>query len=165
MWWRKWKKVEKYILLYSVALVLMALLLGLASCGMVINKPTRYKGKSDASKPYVEMGKMDTLIHSCDSWTQTCEASIGVNPHIHNPTKYLIKGQVVCQFTATDVEGNEQVQTKKSVKPIVLGPRGSKAASVRIYSGTSFTVSTRTDITASCWLRYIIYEPTEILVE
>lgn len=149
-------RTEKFLLGCSLVMMLIALTLGWAGCGMSFNKPTVYKGNPNATKPYVEMGRMETLVHSCDSWTQTCEASVGVNPYIHNPTKNSIKGQVVCQFTSKDVEGNEQVQTKKSVKPIVLGPRGSKSASVRVYSGVSFTVSVRTDITASCWLRYII---------
>lgn len=157
-------RTEKFLLASSLVMFLFAIFLG-CSCGMSIHKPTAYKGKPEAVKPYVEMGKMDTIMHSCDYWTHSCEISIGINPYIHNPTRYYLKGQVVCKFEATDTNGNNEVKVAKSAKPIVLGPRGSKTASVKVYVGHSFTVSSRTDVSASCWLRYLKYDPFDKMVD
>ena len=139
-------------------LILLVLLVSsmIAGCSMTFDKPTIYKGKAEATKPYVEMGEMFTTINGCDRGFNTCEAVMSLTPHIHNPTKYNLNGQVVCKFSVRTGSSWDTYSIQQKSKLIRLGPKGSKTASVRIFVRGSVGVPANqsSDVSSSCWLRY-----------
>lgn len=70
-------KLNLVSLLLILAVWMTGVLLLLSSgCGMNVHKPTVYKGKASATKPYVEMGEMYTQIFGCDYKTNECSHNV-----------------------------------------------------------------------------------------
>lgn len=145
-------------LLYLAFIITCLLILsyGMVGCAMNVHKPTVYKGKVNAVKPYVDMGKMHTDIHSCDSKFNTCMATMYITPHIHNTTKYFLEGKVHCKFSVTTGDAWMSYHVKSKSGIIILGPRKSSSASVKVNVKGAVEVpgNVRSSVTSSCWFRY-----------
>ncbi len=145
-------------LLHAAAIIacFLVLVLGLYGCSMNFHEPTVYKGKANATKPYVDMGEMYTRIHACDSKFNTCMATMYITPHIHNTTKYFLEGRVHCKFSVTTGDSWMSYHVKSKSGIIILGPKKSTSASVKVNVKGAVEVpgDVCSSVSSSCWFEY-----------
>lgn len=78
-------------------------------------------------------------------------------PQIHNPTKYFLEGRVHCKFSVVTGDAWKSYSiVSKSDDIVILGPKGTNSASVKVDVKGSVTVpgNVRSNVTSSCWFKY-----------
>lgn len=119
--------VAKIFVLALVVPVLFALVhCGKAGCNTIVHTPQRYQGKTTALEPYIELGKLETRIWHCTSFT--CSVAVTVKPWVHNPLGKPVNAIISCSFWNDDLKLDS-----RKLKPVLVSAQTS--ARVEIHHG------------------------------
>jgi len=136
-----------HIIMFKFICSFFVFLFFIPSCYVSYNKPVSYKGRSNINYPYVDLHSIDKRIIECDRNTGLCTVRITVRPWVHNPTKYRLKGNFICEYKVDELR-----EPDISSKLITIGPR--KSIKFKVNNAIFVRGDHLSKLTVGCFFRY-----------
>lgn len=120
---------------------------GKAGCNTIVYPAKPYSGL--AVSPYMELGKLETKIWQCGSFT--CSVAVVVKPWLHNPLDKPAYAVVSCSYWVDDLKLDT-----RSLKPVLVPARSS--VHVEVHHGVTI-LRQRSNIGIDCDATFSGYAP------